>query len=150
MEKDVFSEEDLKMMRMALAEAAVAGDAGEVPVGAVVACNGRVLARAHNLVETLCDPTAHAEMQALTAAANVLGGKYLPGCTLYVTLEPCVMCAGAIGWAQVGRLVYGASDEKRGFTRLSPCALHPRCEVVGGVMADECSALVRGFFKGKR
>ena len=150
MEKDVFSEEDLKMMRMALAEAAVAGDAGEVPVGAVVACKGRVLARAHNLVETLCDPTAHAEMQALTAAANALGGKYLPGCTLYVTLEPCVMCAGAIGWAQVGRVVYGAGDEKRGFTRLAPGALHPRCEVVGGVMADECSALVRGFFKGKR
>lgn len=128
----------------------MARDKGEVPVGAVVVCRGRVIARAHNLTETLCDVTAHAEMQAITAAANTLGGKYLPECTLYVTVEPCAMCAGAIGWAQIARLVYGASDDRRGFTRLAPRALHPKTESVGGVLADECAALMKEFFKVRR
>ena len=113
-------------------------------------CGDRVIARAHNLTETLTDVTAHAEMQAITAAANALGGKYLGDCTLYVTLEPCVMCAGAIGWAQVGRLVYGATDDKRGYHRLAPQVLHPRTEVVEGVMADECAELVKAFFRERR
>lgn len=128
----------------------MARDKGEVPVGAVVVCRGRVIARAHNLTETLCDVTAHAEMQAITAAANTLGGKYLPECTLYVTVEPCAMCAGAIGWAQIARLVYGASDDRRGFTRLAPRALHPKTESVGGVLADECAALMKEFFRVRR
>ena len=126
-------------MKKALEEARQAYAEGEIPVGAVVVCGDRVIARAHNLTETLTDVTAHAEMQAITAAANALGGKYLGDCTLYVTLEPCVMCAGAIGWAQVGRLVYGATDDKRGYHRLAPQVLHPRTEVVEGVMADECA-----------
>lgn len=128
----------------------MARDKGEVPVGAVVVCRGRVIARAHNLTETLCDVTAHAEMQAITAAANTLGGKYLPECTLYVTVEPCAMCAGAIGWAQIARLVYGTSDDRRGFTRLAPRALHPKTESVGGVLADECAALMKEFFRVRR
>lgn len=142
--------EDIRYMKMALDEAARAFDEDEVPVGAVVVCKGRVIARAHNLTETLTDVTAHAEMQAVTAAANFLGGKYLNECTLYVTVEPCVMCAGALGWAQLGRLVYGAGDEKRGFQRFAPQALHPKTEVVTGVMADECSALMKQFFSGRR
>jgi len=141
---------DEKFMKMALAEAEAAGAAGEIPIGAVITCRGRVLARAHNLTETLCDVTAHAEMQAITSAANALGGKYLSGCTLYVTVEPCVMCAGAIGWAQISRVVYGAGDEKRGFRRYAPDALHPKATVAGGVLEDECRALMQGFFKPKR
>ena len=137
-------------MRRALQEAEAARDAGEIPVGAVVVAGGRVIERAHNLTETLCDVTAHAEMQAITSAANQLGGKYLPDCTLYVTVEPCVMCAGALGWAQVRRVVYGAADEKRGFMRFAPKALHPKCEVTSGVLEEECRTLMTEFFKGKR
>jgi tRNA(adenine34) deaminase len=141
---------DADYMKLALAEARQAFDAGEVPVGAVVVAGGRVIARAHNLTETLTDVTAHAEMQAITAAASWLGGKYLTDCTLYVTVEPCVMCAGAIAWAQVARLVWGADDEKRGFRRIAPDALHPRTEVVTGVLADDCAALMKQFFKERR
>ena len=135
---------------MALQEARAAFDAGEIPVGVVVVCKDRVVARAHNLTECLDDVTAHAEMQAITSAAASLGGKYLTGCTLYVTLEPCVMCAGAIAWAQTGRLVFGAADEKRGYRRYAPDALHPKTEVVDGVMAEECAALVKDFFRKRR
>lgn len=144
------STDDNRYMKMALDEAARAYEEGEVPVGAIVVCKGRVIARAHNLTETLTDVTAHAEMQAVTAAANYLGGKYLNDCTLYVTVEPCIMCAGALGWAQLGRLVYGASDEKRGFQRFAPQALHPKTEVLAGVMADECAALMKQFFGQRR
>ena len=131
-------------------EARKAGEAGEVPVGAVVVCRDRIIARAHNLTETLNDVTAHAEMQAITAAANALGGKYLTDCTLYVTVEPCVMCAGAIAWSQMGKLVFGAVDEKRGYRRYAPQALHPKTEVVTGVKAEECAQLMKDFFKKKR
>lgn len=124
--------------------------AREVPVGAVVVCKERIIARAHNLTETLNDVTAHAEMQAITAAANVLGGKYLNECTLYVTVEPCVMCAGAIAWAQTGKLVFGAEDEKRGYQKYAGSALHPKTVVVKGVMADECATLMKEFFAAKR
>ena len=137
-------------MRAALAEAQLAYEQGEVPVGAVVVCKGRIVARGHNLTETLHDVTAHAEMQVLTAAADVLGGKYLPTCTLYVTVEPCVMCAGAIGWAQMGRLVFSAADEKRGYRRFAPEALHPKTEVVAGVLQEECARLMSDFFKQRR
>ena len=137
-------------MRKALAEAELARAAGEIPIGAVIACGDRIIARAHNLTETLVDVTAHAEMQAITMAANQLGGKYLPQCTLYVTVEPCTMCAGAIGWAQIGRLVYGADDEKRGFQRFAPNALHPKCAVTRGVLEEECRTLMQQFFKEKR
>lgn len=137
-------------MRAALAEAQLAYEQGEVPVGAVVVCKGRIVARGHNLTETLHDVTAHAEMQVLTAAADVLGGKYLPTCTLYVTVEPCVMCAGAIGWAQMGRLVFGAADEKRGYRRFAPEALHPKTEIVAGVLQEECARLMSDFFKQRR
>ena len=137
-------------MRQALDEAQQALQRDEVPVGAVIVCNDRIIARGHNLTETLTDVTAHAEMQAITAAANFLGGKYLTGCTLYVTLEPCVMCAGALGWSQISRIVYGAADEKRGFTRLAPDALHPRTEVISGVLEADCSELMKEFFKKKR
>lgn len=147
---DVNVELDEKFMRMALQEAQQALDADEIPVGAVVVSGGRIIARAHNLTEMLCDVTAHAEMQAITSAANNLGGKYLTDCTLYVTLEPCVMCAGAIGWAQVSRLVYGASDPRRGYSKLAPEALHPKAQVSSGVLADECQALVQDFFRKKR
>lgn len=142
--------DDIRYMKMALAEAEQAYAEGEVPVGAVVVCQGRVIARAHNLTETLTDVTAHAEMQAVTAAANHLGGKYLNECALYVTVEPCVMCAGALGWAQLGRLVYGATDEKRGYCRYAPQALHPKTEVVVGVMAKECAELMKRFFSELR
>ena len=137
-------------MRMALDEARQALSEGEVPIGAVVVCRDRVIGRAHNLTETLCDPTAHAEMQAITIAANELQGKYLGDCTLYVTVEPCVMCAGAIGWSQLGRLVYGASDEKRGFRRFAPEALHPKTVVVAGVLEEKCAQLMKDFFRKKR
>ena len=142
--------DDKDFMKKALAEAEQAAKEGEVPVGAVVVCQGQVIARAHNLTETLTDVTAHAEMQAITSAASRLGGKYLDQCTLYVTLEPCVMCAGAIGWSQLGRLVYGASDPKRGYSVFAPDALHPKTEVVSGVMADECGQIVKDFFQKKR
>ena len=137
-------------MKQALVEAQRAAEAGEVPVGAVVVCRDRIIARAHNLTESLNDVTAHAEMQAVTAAANALGGKYLNDCTLYVTVEPCVMCAGAIAWAQVRRLVFGADDEKRGYRKYAPDSLHPKTEVLTGVMADECAGLMKDFFKKKR
>jgi len=137
-------------MRQALVEAKKAAAADEVPVGAVIVCNERIIARAFNLTETLTDVTAHAEMQAITAAANFLGGKYLINCTLYVTVEPCVMCAGALGWSQISRVVYGAADEKRGFTRFAPDALHPKTEVISGILETECSELMKEFFKRKR
>ena len=143
-------EEDVRYMKQALDEARKAFDRGEVPVGAVVVSKGRVIARSHNLTEALNDVTAHAEMQAITAAANYLGGKYLSDCTLYVTVEPCVMCAGAIAWSQMGKLVFGASDEKRGYQRYAPQALHPKTVVSQGVMADECAALMKVFFKNRR
>ena len=141
---------DELFMRKALEQAQMARDKGEVPVGAIVTCRERIIARAHNLTELLRDVTAHAEMQAVTAAADSLGGKYLDSCTLYVTLEPCTMCAGALGWAQLGRLVYGASDEKRGFRKYAPDALHPKTEVTAGVLEDECAALIKDFFRKKR
>ena len=137
-------------MRQALAEAGEAYRQGEVPIGAVVVCRDKVIARSHNLTELLRDVTAHAEMQAITSAAGHLGGKYLSGCTLYVTVEPCAMCAAALGWSQTSRLVYGASDEKRGYTRLAPQALHPRTAVTAGVMADECAELMQRFFRERR
>ena len=142
--------DDVYYMKKALEEARKAYAEDEIPVGAVVVCNDRIIARAHNLTETLTDVTAHAEMQAITAAANALGGKYLNECTLYVTVEPCTMCAGAIGWSQLKRLVYGASDEKRGYRRFAPQALHPRTEVTDGVMADEAASLMKEFFSRKR
>ncbi|MCR4918472.1 MAG: nucleoside deaminase [Prevotella sp.] len=141
---------DERFMRMALDEAHQAALMGEIPVGAVVVCQGRVIARAHNMTETLCDVTAHAEMQALTAAANTLGGKYLTQCTLYVTVEPCPMCAGAIGWAQLGRLVYGAADEKRGYSVFAPAVLHPKTQVAAGLLADECRQQMQDFFRRRR
>lgn len=134
-------------MKLALQEAHLAFDRGEVPVGVVIVANQKVIARAHNLTEVLNDVTAHAEMQAITAAANVLGGKYLTDCTLYVTVEPCPMCAGALRWAQLSRLVYGASDPKRGYSLISPYLLHPKTEVTSGVMANDCSDLMQLFFK---
>lgn len=143
-------EKDERYMRMALQEARVAFDAGEIPVGAIVVCKDRVVARAHNLTERLGDVTAHAEMQAITSAAATLGGKYLTDCTLYVTLEPCVMCAGAIGWAQLSRLVFGAGDDKRGYRRFAPDALHPKTQVEQGILADECVALMKDFFARRR
>lgn len=142
--------DDIRYMKLALNEATQAYTEGEVPVGAIVVCQGRVIARAHNLTETLTDVTAHAEMQAITAAANYLGGKYLTDCTLYVTVEPCIMCAGALGWSQLGRLVYGASDDKRGYRRFAPQALHPKAEVTAGVLEAECSELMKRFFMERR
>lgn len=144
------SAEDEKYMQMAYREAEAAFDEDEIPVGAVVVCNGVVIARSHNLTEMLNDVTAHAEMQAITSATNQLGGKYLNNCTMYVTLEPCIMCAGAIGWAQLGRLVWGADDLKRGFSRFAPEALHPKTEVTKGVLAEKCTQIIQDFFKNKR
>lgn len=143
-------ENDIRYMQLALAEAQKAFAMGEVPVGCVIVADGQVVGRGHNLTETLADVTAHAEMQAITAAANTLGGKYLSQCTLYVTVEPCVMCAGAIGWAQVKRVVFGAGDEKRGFILLAPNALHPKCTVSSGVLEPECRELMQSFFAQKR
>ncbi len=142
--------DDTYFMRQALREALLAAEKGEIPIGAIVVSKENIIARAHNLTETLCDVTAHAEMQAITAAASRLGGKYLTECTLYVTLEPCAMCAGAMGWAQLGRLVYGADEPRRGYRRLAPEALHPKTSVTGGVMAAEALELVTAFFKKKR
>jgi tRNA(adenine34) deaminase len=141
---------DEYFMKQALQEALLALKRDEVPVGAVIVCQGRIIARGHNLTETLTDVTAHAEMQAITATAQFLGGKYLTDCTLYVTVEPCVMCAGALGWAQISRIVYGATDEKRGYFRFAPNALHPKTEVVSGVLEEECSRLMKEFFRAKR
>lgn len=142
--------DDEYFMRQALAEARKAFDKDEVPIGAVVVAGNRVIARAHNLTETLNDVTAHAEMQAITAAANVLGGKYLINCTLYVTVEPCTMCAGGLGWSQISRIVYGAADEKRGFSKFSKSVLHSKTELLSGVLAEECAALMKKFFEKKR
>ena len=141
---------DEVFMRKALAEAEMAFEEGEIPVGAIIVCKGRILSRAHNLTETLHDVTAHAEMQAITAAADALGGKYLTGCTLYVTVEPCPMCAGALAWAQLSRIVYGASDTKRGYRLYAPDVLHPKTEVMGGILAEECRELMQRFFKERR
>ena len=141
---------DEYFMRQALQEAQLAYEEDEVPVGCVITCRDKVIARTHNLTETLHDVTAHAEMQAITAAAEALGGKYLDTCTLYVTVEPCIMCAGAIGWSQMGRVVYGARDEKRGFENFAPKAFHPKTEVVAGVLENECAELMKNFFKSKR
>lgn len=141
---------DEQYMQRALDEARAALKEGEIPIGCVIVCKDRIIARAHNLTETLCDVTAHAEMQAITAAANQLGGKYLTECTLYVTVEPCVMCAGAIGWAQIPRIVYGTTDEKRGFHEYAPHAMHPKATVTGGILEEECRQLMQDFFKQKR
>ena len=141
---------DEYFMRLALKEAEMALSENEIPIGAVIVANGKVIARAHNQTETLHDVTAHAEMLAITAAANQLGGKYLSGCTLYVTVEPCVMCAGAIGWAQLSRIVYGCGEEKRGFLRFAPQALHPRATITAGVLENDCKAVMQDFFKRKR
>ncbi|MDR0768809.1 MAG: nucleoside deaminase [Dysgonamonadaceae bacterium] len=141
---------DEYFMRQALVEARAAAAEGEVPVGAVVVCSGRIIARAHNQTERLNDPTAHAEMLAITAAAGVLGAKYLVDCTLYVTVEPCVMCAGAIAWAQTGTLVYGAPDEKKGFRRYAAGALHPKTSVRTGILENECTEEMRAFFRNRR
>ena len=141
---------DERFMNMALDEARAALAQDEIPIGAVVVADGMVIGRGHNLTETLHDVTAHAEMQAITAAEVYLGGKYLNRCTLYVTVEPCVMCAGAIAWSQLGRLVFGAKDEKRGYQRYAPEALHPETAVVSGVLEEECAAMMKDFFKVKR
>jgi len=142
--------DDEYFMKRALVEAEQAFAEGEIPVGAVVVCRNQIISRAHNLTETLNDVTAHAEMQAITAAANLLGGKYLTGCALYVTLEPCTMCAGALGWSQIDRIVYGASDEKRGFLKFAPEALHPKTELLGGILQTECGLIIKRFFEQKR
>jgi tRNA(adenine34) deaminase len=141
---------DEQYMRAALAEANKAFDRHEVPVGAVVVCNEMIIARAYNLTETLKDPTAHAEMQVITSATNYLGGKYLTDCTIYVTLEPCAMCAGAIGWSQASGLVYGATDEQKGFSTISESLLHPKTTVESGVLEEECRRLLMKFFKKRR
>ncbi|MBR3528116.1 MAG: nucleoside deaminase [Bacteroidales bacterium] len=146
----LFDNEDEFYMQQALREARAARDEGEIPIGAVIVCDGQIVARAHNNTERLHDVTAHAEMIAFTSAANTLGSKYLPDCTLYVTVEPCPMCAGAAGWVQIGRIVYGASDAKKGFEKLGRGMLHPKTEVTGGVMEEECAMLMKEFFKGKR
>lgn len=145
---DPFNDE--YFMKQALIEARAAAKEGEVPVGAVIVCNNRIIARAHNQTERLNDPTAHAEMLAITAAVGVLGAKYLTGCSLYVTVEPCVMCAGAIGWSQLSKIVYGATDEKRGFQQYAPKALHPKSTVKKGVLENECAEEIRNFFQRKR
>ena len=142
--------DDEKYMSLALAEARQALAKDEIPIGCVIVSQGQIIGRGHNLTETLQDVTAHAEMQAITAAAQTLGGKYLPDTTLYVTVEPCPMCAGAIGWAQISRVVYGAADHKRGYTLFAPRVLHPKATVTFGVLEDECRALIQEFFKSKR
>ena len=139
-----------KYMREALREAGLAASEDEVPIGAVIVWKDRVIAKGHNMTERLADPTAHAEMIAITAATEAIGGKYLNDCTLYVTVEPCPMCAGALAWSQIGGVVYGASDPKRGYSRFSPSLLHPKTEVTSGILAEECSNMVTDFFKSKR
>ncbi len=150
MEQESQQKKDEFFMRKALFEAEAAYQEGEIPIGAIIVCKGQVISRAHNLTETLHDVTAHAEMQAITSAADSLGGKYLTDCTLYVTVEPCIMCAGAIGWAQIPRVVYGAPDVKRGFREYAPHAMHPKAEIVSGVLEDECRELMQRFFKERR
>lgn len=142
--------DDEYFMKQALVEARQAAAEGEIPIGAIMVCRNSIIARTHNLTETLHDVTAHAEMQAITAAAETLGGKYLTDCTLYVTLEPCTMCAGALGWSQISKIVWGADDPRRGFSGIAPNALHPKTKIVKGVLADECLKLVTDFFKAKR
>ena len=142
--------DDNYYMQQALAEARIALDANEIPIGAVVVCRGDIIGRGHNLTETLHDVTAHSEMQAITAAAEMLGGKYLHDCTLYVTVEPCVMCAGALGWSQISRVVFGTRDEKRGYQKFAPQALHPKTEVTAGILEEECRRLMQDFFKEMR
>ena len=144
------SQTDEKFMREAMKEAEMAAYEDEVPIGAVVVCRGRIIGKGHNMTEKLHDATAHAEMIAITAATEAVGGKYLNDCTLYVTVEPCPMCAGALNWSQIGRIVYGAPDPKRGYSLSSPSLLHPKTEVIGGVLEQECGALVRDFFMAKR
>lgn len=144
------SQTDEKFMREAMKEAEMAAYEDEVPIGAVVVCRGRIIGKGHNMTEKLHDATAHAEMIAITAATEAVGGKYLNDCTLYVTVEPCPMCAGALNWSQIGRIVYGAPDPKRGYSLFSPSLLHPKTEVTGGVLEQECGALVRDFFMAKR
>lgn len=141
---------DEHYMKQALQQAHLALAEGEIPIGAVIVSNGHIIAKAHNLTERLHDVTAHSEILTITAASEYLGGKYLTDCTLYVTVEPCIMCAGALGWSQISRVVYGAPDEKRGFRAFAPKALHPRCEVLGGVLEQECAALMKNFFQKKR
>lgn len=143
-------DEDLIFMRQAMLEAQKAFDKDEIPVGAIVVANGKIIARAHNLTETLTDPTAHAEMQVITAATSAIGGKYLKDCTLYVTLEPCPMCAAALYWAQLSRLLYAASDDKRGFSLIDKSLLHPSTSITSGILADEAADLLKAFFKKKR
>ena len=149
-EKNVEFLNDEYFMKQALVEARYAEEKGEVPIGAVIVCKGRIIARAHNLTETLTDVTAHAEMQAITAAASILGGKYLRDCIIYVTVEPCPMCAGALGWSQISKIVYGAKDEKRGYSRFAPHVLHPKTEVISGVLMDDSIRLMKKFFEDKR
>ncbi len=149
MDSEIHKQDEF-FMRKALVEAERAFSEGEIPVGAVVVCHGQIISRAHNLTETLTDVTAHAEMQAITSAANTLGGKYLTDCTLYVTVEPCPMCAGALGWAQLRRVVYGATDEKRGYRKFAPLVLHPKATVTSGVLEAECRDLMQKFFKNRR
>lgn len=143
-------ENDERFMREALREAMLANAEEEVPIGAVMVCRGKIIGKGHNMTERLSDPTAHAEMIAITAATEAMGGKYLNDCTLYVTVEPCPMCAGALAWAQTGRVVYGASDPKRGFSMFSPSLMHPKTEVTSGILADECGRLVSDFFRNRR
>lgn len=143
---EVSLQSDEKYMRLAIKEALAALESDEVPIGAVIVAGDSIVGRGHNLVETLTDVTAHAEIQAITAAASTLGGKYLTDCTLYVTVEPCVMCAGALAWSQIGRIVYGAADPKRGYSRFGDALLHPRTKVVGGVLGEECERLMSDFF----
>ena len=143
-------DEDNKYMAEALREAKAALEEGEIPIGAVVICRGRIIGKGHNMTERLHDATAHAEMIAITAATEAMGGKYLSDCTLYVTVEPCPMCAGALNWSQIGRIVYGAIDPKRGYSLFSPSLLHPKTQVSAGVLAEECAELITGFFKDKR
>lgn len=143
-------EQDEKLMKEALAEARSAAREGEIPIGAVVSWKGRIIGRGHNMTEQLHDTTAHAEMIAITAASQAMGGKYLTDCTLYVTVEPCPMCAGALAWSQISRIVYGAPDPRRGYSLFSPSLLHPKTEAVGGILSDECSSLMLDFFKAKR
>ena len=143
-------EQDERYMKDALREAQAAAAEDEVPIGAVITCRGRIIGKGHNMTERLNDPTAHAEMIAITAATEAMGGKYLSDCTLYVTVEPCPMCAGALAWSQIGRVVYGSSDPKRGFSQFSPSLMHPKTEVVSGVLAEECGGMVTEFFRNKR
>ncbi len=142
--------DDVYFMKQALVEAQKALEKGEVPIGCIIAYNNQIIARGHNLTEQLIDVTAHAEMQAITSASNYMGGKYLKDCTIYVTLEPCVMCAGALGWSQVSKIVYGAKDEKRGYSFFAPHALHPKTEVISGIMEKECAEIIKEFFRKKR